>query len=102
MTSDAMLNSVGRADCAPCLFKWHWLNALPAATNIVCVRAEQQQRREIDRVRHRHRRAARGQRQLTLSAADVDDSSSRTTKQQRLIEPRLRQADREQRRPERR
>ena len=55
----------------------HWLYALAAATSIVSFGAEQQQRREVHRVRHRHRRAAAGERQV-----DLEDRGDRRQRQQ--------------------
>jgi len=35
ITSDATLNNVRWIGLRSLLFRWHWLNALPAATSIV-------------------------------------------------------------------
>ena len=58
------------------------------------VRAEQQQRREIHRVRHRHRRAAGRERQRDLERAPTPKTGTSSAEKQRLIEARERQAAR--------
>ena len=73
-----MLNSVRWIGLRSLMRNVHWLNALAAATSIVSFGAEQQQRREVDRVRDRHRRRPPRQRQV-----DLEDRGDRRQQQQR-------------------
>ena len=62
------------------------------------VRAEQQERREIDGVRHRHRRAAREERQLDFERGRRRGQHEEHGEQDRLVESREREAGRKERR----